>query len=113
MAMSKDVLTETGIVAAGTNLATAYELRAAVNIVGTVAASTGVRLPAAAPGTHIFVRNNGANELKVYPNTAAGKINGGVAGAAKALATTNDSSKSRLFVCAGDDDWYSLEYPAS
>lgn len=77
----------TGITAAGSDLAGATALTNDVNVVGTVAASTGVRLPASAEvGDVVFVHNLGANSLSVYPPTATGVIDGGAAGAAKAVA---------------------------
>jgi hypothetical protein len=61
-----------GITAAGTNQATATVLTGQFNVVTTVAAGTGVTLPAATIGAHCLVRNSGANALLVYPaGTAA------------------------------------------
>jgi 2-keto-3-deoxy-6-phosphogluconate aldolase len=106
MAMVKDVVVATGLTATGSNLAGALVLNAAVNVVSTAAASTGVSLPAnATPGTMIYVLNQGANALAVYPATATGTINAGSAGAAISLATTNYTTRSRLFVCTGADLW--------
>ena len=66
----------TGIPAAGTVQGDATALAAAVNFVGTVAASTGVVLPALATGGDcVFIFNGGANPLKVYPDSGA-KVNG-------------------------------------
>ncbi len=96
----------TGLTAAGSDLAGATKLRARYNVVGTAAASTGVSLPAGvAVGDTVFVRNNGANALSVYPATSSGVIGGGSAGAAVSLALTNDKTKTALFVCIGTDTW--------
>lgn len=58
---------ETGIVALGTTQATAYALRAGINVVGTAAAATGVRLPAPTPGSaETVVFNDGASTLTIY-----------------------------------------------
>ncbi len=56
-----------GLVAAGTNRATALALAADINQVATAAAGTGVALPTAtAPGQTVDVYNDGANAIKVY-----------------------------------------------
>ena len=99
-------LAVTGIVAAGSTLATATPLTGRTNVVGTAAASTGVSLPAGAPvGDIVFVSNGGANALSVYPASAAGTINGGTAGAAVSLAVTTYKTKNALFLCTGADTW--------
>lgn len=74
--------------AAGTIITDATDLTALVNNVTTVAASTGVQLPAVAIGTQVLVRNSGANALNVFPDSATIKINGGTDGAAVSLAAT-------------------------
>ncbi len=94
------------ITAAGSTLATATLLTSNVNVVTTAAASTGVSLPtAAAPGELVFVYNQGANALSVYPATSAGTISGGSAGAAVSLAVTNNKTKNAMFICVGSDNW--------
>lgn len=109
MATMKDVTVETGITATGSALADAYQLNAATNAVATAAASTGVKLPPnAAKGAEVFVVNQGANALNVYPATSAGTINGGAAGAALSLAVTNYGLRSRKFVCLGSDTWVTV-----
>jgi len=55
-----------GLTAAGTNRGTALALTAAINVVSTAAASTGVVLPDAPIGATVSVFNNGANAIKVY-----------------------------------------------
>lgn len=94
------------VTAAGSTQATATVLRGNVNHVTTVAASTGVALPAGAgAGEVVFVRNGGANALTVYPATAAGTISAGSAGAGVSLATTTELTKNSMFVCLGNDVW--------
>jgi hypothetical protein len=94
------------VTAAGSTLATATLLQDKFNVVTTVAASTGVSLPAnSAVGETVFVKNAGANALAVYPSTATGTIQGGSAGAALSLATTNDKTKNAFFVHQGSDVW--------
>lgn len=56
---------------AGATQGTATALTKSINNVTTVAASTGVRLPAATAGMRIMIRNGGANDLSVYPDTGA------------------------------------------
>ena len=63
--------TETGIVATGTNQATAYDLSIGANYIATVAAGTGVVLDSTTAGTAQTVYNGGANPLLVYPDTGA------------------------------------------
>ncbi len=74
--------------AAGNAIGNATVLTAPINNVTTVAASTGVQLPAYDIGAIVMVRNSGANALNVYPDGALIKINGGTDGAAVSLATT-------------------------
>lgn len=77
--------------AAGTNQATATLIAASTNIVTTVAAGTGVRLPVtptvSAKDT-ISIANYGANTLNVYP-PVGGKINNGSTNAAVTVSATN------------------------
>lgn len=70
------------LTATGTTIADALALVNLVNLVGTAAAGTGVRLPDAPIGQLVVVQNNGANALNVFPPSASGTINGGTAGAA-------------------------------
>ncbi len=62
------------LTAAGSTQATALALPADINNVTTVAASTGVILPAMNPGDDVIVRNGGANALLIYP-PVGGAIN--------------------------------------
>jgi hypothetical protein len=58
-----------GLTAAGTTRADALQLTAAINQLGTVAASTGVVLPASATvgvGGNVRIYNDGSNAAKVY-----------------------------------------------
>lgn len=60
----------TAISAAGTTQAGATVLSAAINVIGTVAANSGVSVPL---GLRMLVMNRGANALSVYP-ASTGKI---------------------------------------
>jgi hypothetical protein len=77
----------TGLTAAGTTIADAAAIPAAVNVFGTVAASTGAILPRGDIGDCVTVRNGGANALLVYPPSATGVINALSAGAGFSMAT--------------------------
>ncbi len=95
---------ETAVAAAGTDLATATGLTGAINVVTSATGTTadGVRLPADyADGDLLLIINATAVALDVFPPTAAGKINGGSAGAAKALA----ANMSGLYISMGDGHW--------
>src|SRR5260370_13342007 len=54
------------LTAVGTTQATALALTSEINRLTTVAAGTGVSLPAAVPGLTVYVINHGANPLQVY-----------------------------------------------
>lgn len=90
------------ITAAGANLAAATLISEEVNFVTTVPASSGVRLDSIIPVGEIQeVVNLGANALNVYPHSASGTINGGVAGAAQSVAT----GKTARFLRRSVTDW--------
>jgi hypothetical protein len=74
------------LTATGTTQATALPLGADLNNVTTVAASSGVIMPAMNPGDEIVVRNGGANALSLYPPVGA-QINALGVNAAYAIAT--------------------------
>lgn len=59
------------LTATGTNQATALELNAAFNLLTTVAASTGVKLPSCEVGDTVEVYNAGANTLTIYPDSSS------------------------------------------
>jgi hypothetical protein len=84
-----------GLVGAGTELADALALPAAINVFSTAAAGSGARLPRAEAGDTITVRNGGANALLVYPAVAAGVINALSPGAGFSMA----AGKNAQFVC--------------
>jgi len=88
-----------GLTATGTNLATALQLSADVNVVATTAASTGVALPDAEAGSQIVVFNNGANSLTVYARTGQ-TVDGG---ASVAIA----AGKERIFFGISPTIWLS------
>jgi hypothetical protein len=77
-----------GLTATGTTIADALQLTTFVNRVSTTAASTGVKLPDAPIGSIVFVQNNGANALNLFPINSSGTLNNGSAGAAVTIATS-------------------------
>jgi hypothetical protein len=68
----------TGLSASGTTSADALQLVKVYNVITTVASGSGVKLPPTEEGEVIYITNNGANELKVYPYEATTTIDGGV-----------------------------------
>lgn len=93
-----------GISAAGANQGAATALDyTTYQRVTTVAASTGVRLPAAVVGANIVVFNVGANALAVYPST------GEVINALSANASLSvTAAKGAEFVCCVAGSWNTL-----
>ena len=65
--------------ASGTTQATGTQLSAGLSTISTVAAGSGVNLPASAPGLQVTVINTGANQLLVYPAQGASDTINGVA----------------------------------
>lgn len=59
----------TSLTATGSSNSDALQLSAAINHVGTTAASTGVKLLIPEVGSQMVVINSGANALTVYPGT--------------------------------------------
>lgn len=69
------------LTATGTTIADALTLTTFINLVGTAAASSGVRLPIVCPvGQVVYIANNGANALRVYAQSSQ-TINTSIAGA--------------------------------
>jgi hypothetical protein len=90
----------TALVAAGTIQSDALLLSKDINILGTVASSTGVRLAAGAkPGYRVIVKNRGANTVNIWPATG-GKIN---AGSANAAITAAAGAVVELVCITGDE----------
>ena len=68
----------TGLTASGTTSSDALQLVKVYNVLTTVASGTGVKLPPTEEGEVIYITNNGANALLVYPYEATTTIDGGV-----------------------------------
>lgn len=78
------------LTAAGSARTDCLALTAVYNNVTTAAASTGVCLWGGVAGTRVRVRNGGANDLKVYPNSGSATINGGTGGAGITIASSGN-----------------------
>lgn len=61
-----------GLVALGTNQATALQLSASQNAITTSSASTGVKLPVTEAGMEIWIRNDSGQTITVYPFETSG-----------------------------------------
>jgi len=83
------------LTATGTVLADALQLTALNNILTTVAASTGVKLPVMgtdALGAPVYIKNAGANTVNIFPESATVGINRGTLGAAITLAAGSSAT---------------------
>jgi len=89
--------------AAGSTQAGATALTVDYNVVTTVAASTGVRLPTATAGRRIVIVNKGANTLSIYPAT------GGTIDALSANAAIQVAANGSIEIMASSStQWYSI-----
>ena len=76
------------LTASGSTIADALALTSFVNLVGTAAASTGVKLPIECPiGQTVYIANNGANSIKIYAQSSQ-TLNTTIAGATGTTVTT-------------------------
>jgi len=91
------------VAATGSNQATAAAIASGFTLVSAADGTKGVKLPAAAAGLVVIVKNGVAADLELYPNTGD-KINGGSANAALTMA----ASTSAVLVAYDDVDWYSV-----
>jgi len=89
------------LTATGTTIADALALTSFINLVGTAAASTGVKLPDVPVGGIVVVQNNGANALNVFPHSTSGTLNGGTAGAAVTCA----AAAGNICIRRSSTDW--------
>jgi hypothetical protein len=95
--------TTTGISAAGTTQGTATLLTSEINVVSTVPANSGVKLPVTTGGMRLTIVNSSATAVNVYPNTSA-SINSGSANAAYTL----DAGSRLDYVSVSATKWYTL-----
>ncbi len=77
----------TGLVAVGTNLATALQLSNSWNTITTSAGSTGVALPPTEAGCVVGIRNDSGQTISVYPRSGS-TVNAGASSVTLATATT-------------------------
>lgn len=89
------------VTATGTTANDAASVSAVVTRVSTTAASTGVKIPTAEVGAMMFVRNDGASTLTVYPQTG-GTING-------TSSDTIAAGKAQLFFGTSATAWVTLD----
>jgi len=89
--------------AAGTTQGTGTALTVDYNVVTTVAASSGVVLPAATAGRRIIIVNKGANALSIYP--ASGGTIDALAANAAILIAANGSIE---LMASSSTQWYSI-----
>lgn len=89
------------LTATGTTIADALVLTSFINLVGTAAASTGVKIPDVPVGGIVIVQNNGANAINVWPHSALGTLNGGTAGAAVTCA----AAAGNICIRRSSTDW--------
>lgn len=69
------------LTASGSTITDALAITSFINLVGTAASGTGVKLPIDCPiGSQIWIANNGANSIKVYAQSSQ-TINTSIAGA--------------------------------
>ena len=81
------------LTATGSTIADALALTSFVNLVGTAAASTGVKLPIECPiGQCVYVSNNGANAVRVYAQSSQ-TINTSIAGATGVSVATTQAAQ--------------------
>ena len=87
----------------GNTQANATALTTEINIVSAVAAGTGVRLPAAVAGTVVYITNNTANSLLVYPQT-----NGIINNQAANAAFTQGANATLQYMAPTTTQWYTI-----
>lgn len=93
-----------GLTATGTTQGDALQLADQVNVLSTVAASTGVILPAAVVGNIVYIENAGANAVQVYGN-GSDTIDG--VAAATGVPLTN--AKRCMYICIAANTYISAQ----
>lgn len=89
---------DAGVTALGTTISDAYQLKAAITQLSTVAAATGVKLANLPIGGYQDVYNDGASALTVY--SAYGTIDGTAGATGVALANAKRSRFTRMSATA-------------
>lgn len=93
----------TGLVAVGTNQATALQLSTSQNAITTSSSSTGVKLPATEMGNEIWIRNDSGQTITVYPFETSGTTFN-----AAASSVTVVTAKTIVFKAVSSTYWISL-----
>lgn len=93
----------TGLVAVGTNQATALQLSTTTNAITTSSASTGVKLPPTEEGMEIWIRNDSGQTITVYPFETSGTTFN-----AAASNVTVVTAKTIIFKAASATYWVSI-----
>jgi hypothetical protein len=91
------------ITASGTTQATATQITKNINIVTSVPTNSGIRMPVAAPGYRIIIKNTTSNPLNLYPASGA-RINSLVNNEAFVL----PAEASLEFYASSATQWYTL-----
>ena len=87
----------------GNTQANATALTTEINIVSAVSVGTGVRLPAAVAGTVVYITNNSANSLVVYPQT-----NGQINNLGANVGFTQGANATLQFMAPTTTQWYTI-----
>ena len=96
----------TGISAAGSSSqANSTALTTVNNVVGTVSANNGVRLPIGTKGDEMYVRNASATACQVYP-PSGGALNGGSANAKDTVDLAAGATYRYVCTAVTGLDWY-------
>lgn len=92
-----------GLVAVGTNQATALQLTTTANAITTSSASTGVKLPATEQGGEVWIRNDSGQTITVYPFETSGTTFN-----AAASSVTIATAKTAVFRAVTSTYWLSI-----
>lgn len=93
----------TGLVAVGTNQATALQLSSSQNVITTSSASTGVKLQPTEEGSEVWIRNDSGQTITVYPYETSGTTFN-----AAASSVTVATAKTIVFKAVSTTVWMSL-----
>ncbi len=97
-----------GVVASGTNQATAAQLSGSHNTITTSSASTGVLLPPCAEGNWVSIFNNSGQTIKVYTFETTGvTMNNSVAGSTGVSMTNHTSA---IFIAPSYNTWFNVPF---
>lgn len=92
-----------GLVAVGTNQATALQLPSSQNAITTSSASTGVKLQPTEQGNEVWIRNDSGQTITVYPFETSGTTFN-----AAASSVTVATAKTIVFKALSSTYWMSI-----